>query len=197
MRASISWLTRRMASSNVAISTRCSVSRKRWCGLRVPTKACSTSARLAFSRPQARSASTLGSVSPANSASRIARAGVPRISVATSPNLRLVSSSVFWSRLTTRARSSTRVLRWRVKSRSSRCAAGGMKLRVRRPCRKRSAIHSAARPSVLRPGTAQDASRMDDQHLKSAFQQGVDWSPIDFGCFHGHLRAACFVQPIA
>jgi hypothetical protein len=39
-----------------------------------------------------------------------------------------VGIKTFCSRLTMRARSATTVLRWRVRSRSSRCAVGGTKL---------------------------------------------------------------------
>src|SRR5260370_39361003 len=65
----------------------------------VPTKASSSSARLALSRPRAKSASTLGSVSPASRPRRSACADLPAISLTTFPSLRLVSSSVFCRRV--------------------------------------------------------------------------------------------------
>jgi len=86
----------------------------------VPTNASSNGARLVFRRPRANSASNGGSVCPASKASSMLRADLPMLWVATSPNVRVVSSSVLCRRLTVRARSCTRLLRERVKSRSSR-----------------------------------------------------------------------------
>lgn len=76
------------------------------------------------------------------------------LSVATSPHGRWVSSRVFCKRLTVCARSCTRLTRSRVRSRHSRWGAGGMSLPWSHPWCNRSAIHSAAHTSVLRPGTA-------------------------------------------
>jgi hypothetical protein len=85
----------------------------------VPTNASSNGARLVGRRPRARSASNVGSGYPASKASSMLRADVPMRSVATAPNLTVVSSRVFCRRLTVRARSCTRLLRERVKSRRS------------------------------------------------------------------------------
>ena len=85
-------------------------------------------ARLLRMRPRANSASAVTSLWPSTIASSIARAETPATSVATDASLRLAHSSTFCRPLTTSARSRTKIVRWRVRSRRSRWGSGGMKL---------------------------------------------------------------------
>ena len=111
-------------------------------------------------------------------------------SVATPASLRLASSSTFCSRLTAAERSSTRVVRVRVRSRSSRWGRSGMKLARSSPCRSRSAIHSASLTSVLRPGTALMCGALTTSTSQLALQHVVDRLPVDAGALHRHVGAA-------
>jgi hypothetical protein len=63
------------------------------------------------------------------------------------------SCVTFSSRCTTRVRSSIRVRRCRVRSRSARIGGGGTKLGRTGPCSTIRAIQAESATSVLRPGT--------------------------------------------
>lgn len=95
-----------------------------------------------------------GSLFPATSPASMARADTPSTPEATDASLMLAPSSTLAMRFSSAARSRIRLVRYRVSSRSSRSGRSGTKLARSRPCRSRSAIHSASRMSVLRPGTA-------------------------------------------
>jgi hypothetical protein len=84
-------------------------------------------------RPLAHSAIVAGSASPVIKAAKIARPDTPMISVATAANLMLARSNTPCTRLTSRLRSWTRLVRYRVRSRQSRYACGGIKLAASRP----------------------------------------------------------------
>jgi hypothetical protein len=79
-------------------------------------------------RPSASAASLPGSLSPAISASIIARPLRPSTSEMAESSLMLASSSVFWMRWTWLVRSRTSCLRARKRPRSSCVSASGTKL---------------------------------------------------------------------
>jgi len=81
-----------------------------------------------------------------------ARPDFVRIVEATLESLIPASCNTFSSRWMARVRSSTRVLRYRVKSRSSRIGGGTNEGRTK-PCSTSCAIHAESATSVFRPGT--------------------------------------------
>ena len=87
-----------MPSLSPSICRRCSRSRKQCCFVTRPRSASRSRACEALIRPSARAASLSGSVSPAMSASIIARPLRPSRSEMVESSLMLASSSVFWSR---------------------------------------------------------------------------------------------------
>src|SRR6266699_6350756 len=97
----------------------------------------------------------------------------------------------------TRERSSLRLTRERVSSRTMRCHAGGIKLGRKRPCWRRSAIHSASLMSVFLPGTALMWLRIDHHHLQMPFQDIEDGSPEHARTFHRYLATLLLREPIA
>ena len=107
----------------------------------------------------------------------MARPDTPSTSLATEPSLMLASSSTFWIRLATAVCSLTNCVRCRVRSRSSRCHAGGTKLARSKPCCSNCAIHAQSLTSVLRPGTClmcwaltKMTRKRPSNRLKSGFQ---------------------------
>src|SRR5271165_2266555 len=143
------------ATSCSAASSRrsCIAKRNRWCSFILPSSASTSSARLRRSCPLARAAISWADALPSIRAFSIARPDTPKTSLATLASLMLAVSSSFSSRLRSAAWLSISLRRYRSSSRKSRSGAGGTKLLAIRPCRTRSAIHSASFTSVLRPGT--------------------------------------------
>ena len=74
------------------------------------------------------------------------------MSLATKVSLMPASSSTFSMRWTSRVRSRVRIVRARVRSRSSRIGSGGTNEARTRPCAPSCASQAASDTSVLRPG---------------------------------------------
>jgi hypothetical protein len=88
-------------------------------------------------------------------------------------NLMPASSSTFCTRLTNRARSCTRAVRVRVRSRRSCCSWLGTKLGVIRPCWSKVAIHSASPTSVFLAFNGTDQLSIGHNQLDEAFQASI------------------------
>ena len=93
-----------------------------------PTNASSNSGIFARIRVRASCASTAGRRSPANSAASISRPDTPKMSDTTEDSLIWASSRSFSTRFFSAVRTTTRLARYRVRSRSSRIGGGGTKL---------------------------------------------------------------------
>ena len=111
----------------------------------------------------------------------MARPETPATLLTTAVSFRLVLSSTFCTRLTSVARPRTKFVRCRASSRNSRWWRGGLKLGATSPWRSSSAIHSASRTSVLRPGTARTRWALRSQTVKlpsSRLKTGFQNSPV-------------------
>jgi hypothetical protein len=93
-----------------------------------------------------------GSVSPATSASNMARPETPSTSETTFASLMLAVFSSLCTRFVALTRSRTRLFRCRVRSRKSRMGGGGMKLARMSPCARR--LRSTRSPSRRSSGPA-------------------------------------------
>lgn len=101
----------------------------------------------------ARPANSCGSLTPAMSASIMARPETVMSLDATESILMPPSSRTLASRCCSDVRASISFLRYRVRWRNAATSAVGMKLGRSSPCSCSSAIHRASETSVLRPGT--------------------------------------------
>src|ERR1700730_6579667 len=117
-----------MAAPRASIYLKERRSRKRWCFVTRTRRASRNSSGDAFTRRSARPASLTGLVSPAISASIMARPLLPIKSVSTESNLMLASSSVFCTRSTWLDCSRTNCFRVRSRLRISWVWASGTKL---------------------------------------------------------------------
>ncbi len=132
-------------------------------------------------RAFASSASCSGSVTPASSASSIARADFEYVCEATLVSLMPASCNTFSRRWIARMRSLICALRSRVRSRSRRISGGGTKLGRTRPCSTSWQIHSESFTSVLRPGTLRRCCALSSQHSKrssSAWKTVFQYTPV-------------------
>src|SRR5215469_12176128 len=170
---------------------------KRWWGPKRPASAWRSSGSFLRSLPRARSASDAGSVVPAASAISIERPDTPSASVATLESLMPASCNTLWSRLAARLRSSVKLLRYRVRSRSSRIGAGWTKAAAQEPvleqlCQPRTVGHVGLAPRDLF-----ELGGVDQEQLEVVLQHVVDRFPVDPGRIHCHVGHPLLAQPVA
>src|SRR4051812_28482752 len=182
-KASTRWSSRETAHSRWSAWSRLNPMSRLWWSLKRPCSAWRSAGIFCRSLPLARSARTSGLRSPAISAVSIARPETPRTSEATESSLIPASSRVFWIRWHSDVCACTSRLRYRVRSRNCRIAAGGTKLPRSRPCSSSSANHSASSTSLLRPGTiftcwALTSFSSANARSSSTYQTGFQYDPV-------------------